>query len=134
MAVNHESIDTNLLLRLILNDIPAQRIAVKKLLSRENVTFIVEDLAISEIIYVLETKLGYDRAAVVETVRLIMNLPNISCNKTLFNLVLPLYLERPKLSFNDCCLAGYAQLSGAKPLWTFDHKMAMQLDAAKELK
>ena len=37
----------------------------------------------------------------------------------------------PKLSFEDCYLATSAELSDAKPLWTFDRKLANQALAAK---
>jgi predicted nucleic-acid-binding protein len=44
----------------------------------------------------------------------------------LFEKALLLYLSRPALSFEDCCLSTYATLNEAEPLWTFDKKLASQ--------
>ena len=79
MAVS-DSLDTNLMLRLIMNDVPERREKVLNLLY----TF-------------------------------------------------PLYLEHPKLSFYDCCLACYAEIKHHEPLFTFDKKLAKQLPQAKAL-
>ena len=54
-------------------------------------------------------------------------------NKELFERVFPMYLAYPNLSFNDCCLTGYAALNEAEPLWTFDRDLAKQSGTAKLL-
>ncbi len=35
------------------------------------------------------------------------------------------------MAAEDCCLATYAELNDAKPLWTFDQKLARQAPDAK---
>ena len=133
MAYNFETLDTNILLRFILNDIPEQRAKVIKLLSKPDTRYHVADLAISEMSYVLETQLKHPRILIVREVQQILSESNINCNRALFSEVLPFYLSHPKLSFADCCLSIYAALNQAEPLWTFDKKLALQSPTAKEL-
>jgi predicted nucleic-acid-binding protein len=131
MAV--ESIDTNVLLRLYLNDVHEQFVQAKKLLETPNVRYHVADMSISEMVFVLERQKKLPRHIVAEIVSDILSKENLNCNRTLFNRVLPLYLRAPKLSFVDCCLDQYAALNEAVPLWTFDRKLARQSDVAKEI-
>lgn len=55
----------------------------------------------------------------------------IEYNRSLTRAVFPFYLEHPKLSFADCCLATMAEINGAEPLLTFDKKLASQHPSAK---
>ena len=128
-----ESLDTNLLLRLCMGDIPAQQQKVFHLLNSPNKTFYVADLAISEMVYVLETGEKYSRNKIAEYIKALLVRKNINCNRPLFRSVLPFYETHPKISFNDCCLAAYAALNQSEPLWTFDRKFAVQSGTAKLL-
>lgn len=134
MAVS-DSLDTNLMLRLIMNDVPGQREKVLELLYTPRTVHYLEDLVIAEILYALENFYLLERADAVE--RLAMFLVRfdgcISYNNTLTSLAFPLYLEHPKLSFYDCCLACYAEIKHHEPLFTFDKKLAKQLPQAKVL-
>lgn len=127
-----ESLDTNTILRLMLWDIPEQAEKVFGLLHRPGVKYDVADLAITEAVYVLQ-KLNKTREQIVMMLEGLLKPLNMNANFTLFERVFPMYLEHPKLSFNDCCLAVYAELNEAKPLWTFDQALAKQLGTAKLL-
>jgi predicted nucleic-acid-binding protein len=134
MASNLESLDTNILLRLAVNDIPEQRQKALKLLAKPNTTFYIDDQAITEAVYTLETSMKKSRQTILNNVTYIIDTPNTICNKTLFKDLLPFYLTHPKLSFNDCYLAAKSAAKQAEPLWTFDHKFALQSPAAKLVK
>jgi uncharacterized protein len=116
------SVDTNLLLRLVLNDIPEQIKSVKKLLARK-ARFEVSDLALTEMAFVLERVYKMERRVVVEFLLVIIRHPQFVCNKNLFERAIPLYLSEPALSINDCALLVYARLNNATPLYTFDKKL-----------
>ena len=120
------SLDTNVLLRLLLNDIPEQRTAVKKLLDQTANQFAVADTVIIELVFGLDRYYGFSRLQITEAVDGLMKLREINCNRSLFESALPLYTDHANLSFEDCCLAIYAQLNDAEPLWTFDKKLAKQ--------
>lgn len=126
-----ESLDTNILLRFVLCDIEKQRKAAVKLLAAEDTKYNVADIAISEMVYVLDGITGGNRKEISDAVKLVLAQPNILCNRTLFTEALPFYETHPALSFNDCCLAAYAAIDQSEPLWTFDRKLATQSPTAK---
>lgn len=127
-----ESIDTNIILRLALKDVPGQCLKIQDLLMRQGVSYDIADLAITEAVYVLQRE--NSRAEVVDMLKEVLSMPGFNYNAVLFDRVFPMYLEHPQLSFNDCCLAVYAALNQAEPLWTFDQALAKQLGTAKLLK
>ena len=128
------SLDANVLLRVLLIDVPAQHDKASRLLQDTSHPFIVADTAIIEVVFVLGRNYGFNRAAISEAVEGLMELPQIDCNNVLFQKALPLYVQYPALSFEDCCLATYADLNDARPLWTFDKKLANQAPSVKLIK
>ncbi len=125
------SLDTNALLRLLLNDVAEQHKAIKKLLREAKGQLAVADIAIIELVFVLERYYGFSRQQVSEAVTGLMLLREINCNRPLFEKTLPIYISHSALSFEDCCLSTYAILNQAEPLWTFDKKLATQANSAK---
>lgn len=126
-----ESLDTNVILRLMLRDIPGQCKKIQDLLMRHGYIYDVADLAISEAVYVMQNQYELPREIIVDGIRRLVDFPGINYNRNLFERVFPMYLACPKLSFNDCCLAGYAALNQAEPLWTFDKELAKESGTAK---
>jgi predicted nucleic-acid-binding protein len=116
------SLDTNVLLRLVLNDVPEQIVAINKLLARGS-KFEVSDAALIEMVFVLERSYKITRSVVDENLRFIIGHPQLVCNKYLFDKVLSLYVSAPTLSIHDCTLLWYARLNQKKPLYTFDKKL-----------
>lgn len=131
MLKSRESIDTNVLLRLILKDIPQQCLKIQDMLMRQGVTYEVADLAVTEAAYVLQEWYHWSRFGIAGALEAALDDFGLNYNRNLFEQVFPMYLEHPKLSFNDCCLAVYAQLNEAEPLWTFDKVLAKQVPFAK---
>lgn len=127
-----DSLDTNCLLRWLLNDLPEQSNLVAKLISTGS--HHVADIALIEFVYVLEKLYGYPRDLVAANLTVIIEHPNINSNRQLFASALPIYTQHPALSFTDCCLATYAELNQAIPLQTFDKKLAAKLPQAQLLR
>ena len=125
------SLDTNVLLRLLLNDIPEQHTAIAKLINSGTGQFAVADIAIIELVFALDRYYGFNRLQIDEAVDGLMKLPAIDCNRILFEGALGIYLEHNSLSFEDCCLSIYAELNDAEPLWTFDKKLTNQASNTK---
>jgi predicted nucleic-acid-binding protein len=117
------ALDTNILLRLTLGDVPEQTKAVEKILTEHN-SFHVADVAIFEMVFVLEKVYRLPRTQVAKSVLAIVRNPSFNCNQRLFELTLPLYVAETKLSIIDCALTKYAELSGTTPLLTFDVALA----------
>ncbi len=125
------SLDANVILRLLLNDVPQQHTAALKLLRNTRGQFIVADTAIIEVVFVLCAAYTFTREQAAEAIVGLMNLTEVNCNNALLESALPLFIDHPKLSFEDCCLSIYAELDSAVPLWTFDKKLAIQAPSAK---
>lgn len=125
------SLDTNVLLRLLLGDIPSQHNAVKRLFTEVSGQFSVADTAIIELVFALRRHYDFTRQQVADAITGLLQLREINCNHILFEKALSIYLEHPALSFEDACLATYATLNNAEPLWTFDKKLANQASSAE---
>lgn len=125
------SLDTNVLLRLILNDLPVQHQAVATLFEHSSAAFQVADVAIIEVAYVLTKNYGYSRSQAVEIISGLLFLPKINCNRVVFTQALRLFIKHQSWSFEDCYLATSAMLNDAEPLWTFDKKLAKQVANAR---
>lgn len=135
MATNNASglLDTNVLLRFVLGDVLEQVVAVDTLLAKKGV-FEVADVAVIEMVYVLEKVLLFSREEVCEKVYGVIRNQQFLCNRKLFESVLPMYILEQKLSFNDCALATYAYINKSIPLYTFDKELAKRVDSAVLLK
>lgn len=126
------SLDANILLRWLLGDIPEQQKAVDRLLSK-GACYHVSDLAIIEIAFIMEKILGFDRELISDNLFQVVDHQQMRCNQRLFAIAVPQFVSHPKLSLVDCCLAAFAELQNALPLWTFDRKLASQHSSAKLL-
>ena len=121
------SLDTNILVRLVVGDVSAQTKLVEKLIA-EATKLDVADIVVFELVFVLEKLYFFSRSDIAESVSAIIRNKKINSNRKLFESVLSMYLENPKLSFVDCTLPEYARLNKAEPLFTFDQKLAKSYD------
>ena len=64
-----ESFDTNIILRLMLKDIPGQCCRLQDLFMRANIQYHVADLAITEAVYVMESNYRLSREKIVDGMR-----------------------------------------------------------------
>lgn len=120
------SLDTNVVLRLMRHDIPMQTSQAAALLDGADRPFEVADIVFIETAHVLERYYGIDRQTIRVLLSEFMRLDVINCNKTLLEKALTPYATHPALSLEDCCLAAYAEINKALPLYTFDQKLARQ--------
>lgn len=130
-----DSIDTNIVLRCILGDVPEQRLLAVDLLKSSNSLHYLSSQALLECVYVLEMVEEMTRQEVVDCLNFFLArfCDHIVYNRDLTAIAFPLYLAHPKLSWADCALAAEAELSHHEPLYTFDRKLANQLSQAKLL-
>lgn len=117
------SLDTNVVLRFLLNDVPSQSLKAKKVLL--NPPVYVSDVVITEAAFVLEKSLGYDRKYVASLIRVIMAVPGMVFSDHLLPRVVNMYESKKSLSFVDCYAATEAMTFGSK-LYTFDKKLSNQ--------
>lgn len=126
------SLDANVLLRLILRDIPKLSDDALRLIEKGQ-RFHVADIAVMETAFALERYYNMPRSEIAEVIQILANDSKLILNRNLFEKAVVDYARFPKLSFEDCCLATYATLNNALPLWTFDQKLSKQLSGAAKL-
>ena len=124
------TLDTNLLLRLALRDIPEQYEIVKNLVTAPGAHYKVTDMAISEIVHALAHHYGLARPQIAEIIRAIILDSAIDANADFIEQVIHCFVSHPALSYVDCYLAEEARAAGNVPLLTFDERLASQHDAA----
>jgi predicted nucleic-acid-binding protein len=117
------SVDSNIVLRFLLNDIPSQTAKAKQVLS--NPPVYVSDVVVTETVYVLEKSLGYGRKHVASLIRVLLSVPGLVYSDHLLPNVIKMYESKRSLSFVDCFLATEAAAFGSK-LYTFDKKLVSQ--------
>lgn len=127
------SLDANIILRFMLRDIIDQYELVAKLLRSTQKQFAVADTALIEVAFVLAREYKMERQHIARAIEAFMLMPQINCNRALFDAALDYYERSPALTLEDCCLAVYATLSDATPLYTFDKKLARQASSTKLL-
>lgn len=124
------SVDTNILLRLLLLDNEAQLLQIKALLTRaQDVS--VPDQAIIEAVYVLGGSGGLSRHDIETALKALLHNSRLHINTATFGRVLERYATHPALSFTDLYLEANAYFSGHTPLYTFDKKLGRQLPHAE---
>jgi predicted nucleic-acid-binding protein len=114
------SLDTNIVLRAVLNDVPKQANLALKLIDEQQVY--ITDVVLIEVVFVLEKVYRYERAVIEGLLRRIITLPNMVISWYLPDL-LPLYARQPALSIVDCYAATETR-AFKNELQTFDKKLA----------
>ncbi len=116
------SLDTNVLLRLILADDLKQNQQARRLF-RQSKTWHVSLLSIAEIVYILEGK-GYARGEIKQSLEVLCGLSELHLAREVIWPAAQLYSAQPSISFVDACLPFEAAANSAEPLRTFDKKLA----------
>lgn len=106
------SIDTNVALRFLLNDVPSQSTKAKQVLS--NPPVYLSDVVATEAVFVLEKSLGYDRKYVASLMRVLIAVPGLVFSDHLLPNVINMYERKNSLSFVDCYAATEARMFGSK--------------------
>jgi uncharacterized protein len=107
------SLDTNILVRLVVGDVPTQTKLVEKLIA-DSTKLDVADIVIFELVFVLEKLYFFSRPDVASSVSAIIRNKKINSNRKLFESMFT--------------MPEYARLNKAEPLFTFDQKLAKSYD------
>lgn len=110
-------IDTNLILRYLHDDPEAPKI--EKLLKSKN-KYLLSDVILAEIVWVLDSYYEWDRSKIVESLVLLIRLPSIMCNKFLLTETLTILKDRPKFDFADAYSVVLMRSSKIKDIYSFD--------------
>lgn len=118
-------IDTNALLRLILNDIPQQKKMTEELLKKamsNEIKVCVAQTVIFEIDFILKKYYEFKKETVIEYLKSLVTTPYLEVESSeIFRMTLSFY-EKEEISFVDCFLLSKAKIEKAD-LFTFDKKL-----------
>lgn len=116
--------DTNICLRLILNDNQEMADFAENLFIKNDV-FILHEV-ICEVVYVLDKVYNVARSEICKNVNVLLNIADVE-DKDVIKQSLQNY-EKTKLDFVDCILLAYNQINGSD-VATFDKKLKNKLNS-----
>lgn len=130
-----DAIDTNIVLRCILGDVPEQRRRAAEFLRDSSSVHYLSSQALLECVYVMEMALEMPRNEVANLLNFFLARYSdvLEYDREMTMVAFPYYLAHPKLSWVDCTLSAEAEIRHREPLFTFDKKLASQMPQAKML-
>ncbi len=114
-------IDTNLIIRFLVNDNPQKVSRVEKLLKNKKNINILLDTIVAEIIWVLSSYYSLNKTEVAEKIRALIHVDTIKCNAFLINRAIALW-EENNISYIDSYIAAVSEL-GNITLYSYDQKL-----------
>jgi predicted nucleic acid-binding protein len=120
-------LDTNVLLRYLLNDDPEhspRAVAFLKEVESGRRTVMVPEGVLVEVVQVLSSRRSYnvDRETIMNRLTAVLILPHVQIpNKQTYLRALSLFVDYSRLSFVDALCAAYARQSDDKTVISFDH-------------
>lgn len=115
-------VDTNILLRFLLNDVPKQTEEAKLKFEQAkagSIKLVVPQIVIFETIFALTKIYGFEKNKVVDVIRVLINSDYLEVeSREILYASLDLF-RSSKVSFVDCFIASYAKSHNAEVL-TFD--------------
>lgn len=117
------SLDTNVILRFLLDDVPDQTLKATDLIQGNSVY--VTDVVIVEVIYVLEKVMGLSRQDIGALVLDFLGFSNVLHSPYFLLETIQFYLKHPALSIVDCYAALEAKVY-SNQLVTFDKRLVNQ--------
>ena len=115
--MNSTSLDSNVVLRLILNDVPDQSARAAEYVGHR--PCYVTDVVVAECVFVLEKVYKLDRNFIKNSMATLFGLDSLSLNETRIEETFDLYVSLRTLSFTDCYSVAEATLK-TNELLTFD--------------
>ena len=126
--------DTNVFLRYLTNDIPAQADAVEALLHRASdgeIILLINSLVIAEIVWTLESYYGLARASIKEKILAILNTPGIETAEGDLLLQAIFWYEDKNIDFVDAFNAAWMMAEGLEATYTFDRKHFSRIEGIR---
>lgn len=113
-------IDTNLIIRFLVNDDPKKAAKVKRVLLETKNTNVLLDTVVAEIVWVLSSYYEQDKSSILEKIRALIHVDTISCNKSLLDRSLTIWGNN-NLSFIDSYIAASVELEDLK-IYSYDRQ------------
>jgi predicted nucleic-acid-binding protein len=127
-------VDTNLFLRYLTNDVPAQADAVERLLHRASdgeIVLVINSLVVAEIVWTLESYYGLTRDSVKDKILAILNTPGIETAEEDLLLQAIFWYADKNIDFIDACNAAWVLAQGLETTYTFDRKHFSRIEGIR---
>ncbi len=124
-------VDTNLFLRYLTNDVPAQADAVEMLLHRAaagELQLVTSSLVVAEIVWTLESFYRLPRGQVRDHVLAILNTPGLAVDEADILVQAALWFEEKNIDFIDAYNAAWMLAHDLHHVATFDRKHFARLE------
>ncbi len=116
------SVDTNLVVRLLVRDDPVQVNAAEAFVEKGAW---VSHLVLAETLWVLDAVYERTPAQIIKAIDLLLNHANLTLQDAdVVALALANFRARPSRGFSDCLVLEIARKAGHLPLGTFDRELA----------
>ena len=129
------ALDTNILVRFLVEDNASQLAAAKKLITRcvnARESLYVPVTVSLELEWVLRSNFGFRKEAVIDTLSQLLSSFELTFeSEGALEVALTLY-GQGGADYSDCLHVALAYVAGEQPMWTFD-KAAAKLDGARLL-
>jgi predicted nucleic-acid-binding protein len=126
--------DTNLFLRYLTNDVPAQADAVEHLLHRASdgeIVLVINSLVIAEIVWTLESYYSLTRDSIKDKILAILNTPGIETAEGDLLLQAIFWYADKNIDFIDACNAAWLLAQELDTIYTFDRKHFSRIEGIK---
>ncbi len=123
------AIDANILVRVIVQDIPKQAEEARRILKQSAPNSLwLDRIIIAELTYVLRGAYGYPRANIVRAIKGFMNDERFYVtNREMADVAVELFETETPLSFEDCWLLALKRTNKVKNVATFDTALLKRL-------
>lgn len=124
------AVDTNVLVRLIVQDDEGQRSKAESFVS---FGAWVSHLVLAETVWVLDSVYGLNRSALIDAIGMLQDQDQIIIEDPhVVSAALRQFKQKPSLGFTDCLILEIARKAGHTPLGTFDKNLA-KIDGTQKL-
>lgn len=124
-----ELIDTNLIIRYLVEDDPKKADAVERLLKNPQAQLILLDLTFAEAIWVLSSFYNLDKSQIIESLNALLNVKSIIANRKVLRKALE-YFANYNISFIDAYQAGHAATRDLE-IYSYDKDFDKLLDITR---
>jgi predicted nucleic-acid-binding protein len=134
VKAEHVFADTNLFLRYLTNDIPAQADAVEQLIRRASageIVLVINSLVIAEIVWTLESYYGLTRDSVKDKILAILNTPGIETAEGDLLLQAIFWYADKNIDFIDAFNAAWMLAEGLATTYTFDRRHFSRIEGIR---
>lgn len=112
-------LDANVILRFLVEDDKEKAERFKRRLQRSGDTFLLTDVTVAEMVWVLSSYYEVEKAEIVAKLQALLEVKTISANTAVLSKALQIFLTYP-VDYIDAYFAAYAQVSGIETIVSYD--------------